>query len=425
MRKKLLNNLGLKLISLILAFLLWFLVVQFGDPKDDRDMGTIPVKLVNTELLEKENKVYEILDNTDTVRVTVSAPKSVFTQLRTSDITAEADVSKLTDINTVPISFKASNANVISIAGSHDTVRLNVEERADKYVTLVSNTVGTVAEGYMVASMTPDQNRIEVSGPKSVVEQVKEARVEIDVTDATTNLTANVDIKLYDVDGNEVKRANLGKNMDYVRVSVEVLATKGIPVRFAHTGTPAAGYMATGVIDSTADMVKIAGSANNLSRISEIVIPEELLDITGAEENLVRTIDIREYLPDNVRLADGGFNGRITFTVYIEPMVEKTLQIPVENISVINVPEADKFVVEINESAELVVALELTGLRDKIEPLRAEDMVGVVDIADWMESRRQDNLKIGSYVIPVTFRTDEQVIVTNEPAVKIIVKEAE
>ena len=57
MRKKLLNNLGLKLISLLLAFLLWFVVVQVGDPKDERDMGNIPVRLVNTELLEQEDKV--------------------------------------------------------------------------------------------------------------------------------------------------------------------------------------------------------------------------------------------------------------------------------------------------------------------------------------------------------------------------------
>ena len=82
MRKHLLNNLSLKLISLVLAFFLWFVVVQIGDPKDERDMGNIQVKLINTELLEQENKVYEVLDGSDKVRVKVYAPKSVFTQLR-------------------------------------------------------------------------------------------------------------------------------------------------------------------------------------------------------------------------------------------------------------------------------------------------------------------------------------------------------
>ncbi len=423
MRKRLLNNWGLKLISLVLAFLLWFLVVQMGDPKDDRDMGNIPVKLVNTELLEKENKVYEVLDNTDTVRVTVYAPKSVFTQLRSSDITAEADVSKLTDINTVPITFTASNANVVSIQGSHDVVRLNVEEKRNKYVPLVTNTVGEVAEGYMVASLTPDQNRIEVSGPQSAVEQVDHAGVEIDVTDATSNLTANVDIYLYDVNGNPVERANLVKNVDYVRMSVEILAVREVPVTFETTGTPRSGYMFTDVITAEPEKVRIAGSITAVSRINEIVVPGEKLDITGADEDITQVVDIREYLPENVRLADSGFNGRITVTAYIEPIVEKTFQIPMEDISVSHVPEG--FEAQINESAESMISLELTGLNEHIAALRQGGITGVVDIEAWMEEQNIENLRAGSYTIPVTFALDERITIKNPPSLKIVIKETD
>lgn len=420
MRKRLLNNWGLKLISLVLAFLLWFLVVQMGDPKDDRDMGSIQVKLVNTELLEKENKVYEVLDDTDTVRVKVYAPKSVFTQLRSSDITAEADVSKLTDINTVPITFTASNANVVSISGSHDVVRLNVEDKASKYVTLACSTTGDVADGYIVSSLTPDQNRIEVSGPKSAVEQVKYAGAEIDVTDATTNLTANVDVRLYDADGNQVERVNLVKNVDYVKMSVEVLATKEVPLQFSAAGSPAKGYMFTDVITSEPGTVMIAGSTHNLSRISELVIPEEELDITGADENVVRVVDIREYLPENVKLADSGFNGRVTVTAYIEPIVEKTLQVFMKDITVVNVPAG--FEAEINESAEDVIPLELSGLGELIEPLRQGNVLGTVDIAAWMEKEGIENLRAGSYTIPVTFMLDENIVIKNPLSVKVVIK---
>lgn len=423
MRKKLLNNWGLKLISLVLAFLLWFLVVQMGDPKDDRDMGNIQVKLVNTELFEKENKVYEVLDNTDTVRVKVYAPKSVFTQLRSSDIIAEADVSKLTDINTIPITFTASNANVVSISGSHDAVRLNVEEKASKYVTLMSSVTGTVAEGYVVSSLTPDQNRIEVSGPRSAVEQVKYAGAEIDVTDATTNLTANVDIKLYDVDGNPVERVNLVKNVDYVKMSVEVLATKEVPLKFTTTGTPADGYMFTGVIIGEPATIRIAGTTYNLSRVSEIIIPEEELDIAGADENVVRVVDIREYLPENIRLADSSFNGKATVTVYVEPIVEKTLQVFMSDIAVSNVPAG--FKAEISESAEHVIPLELAGLSELIDPLRQGNVLGTVDIAAWMDKQGIQVLKAGSYTIPVTFMLDENIVIKNPPSVKVVIKAEE
>lgn len=423
MRKKLLNNLGLKLISLLIAFLLWFVVVQVGDPKDDRDMGNIQVKLVNTDLLEKENKVYEILDNTDTVRVTVYAPKSVFAQLRNSDITAEADVSKLTDINTVPITFTASNANVVSIKGSHDVVRLNVEEKASKYVTLMSNTVGEVADGYMVYSLTPDQNRIEVSGPKSAVDQVKYAGVEIDVTDATSNLTANVDIRLYDAEGNKVERVNLVKNVDYVKMSAEILAVKEVPIELEVAGTPAKGYMATGRVVSDPITVKVAGSAYNLIRVGSIVIPAEEMDITGVEEDVVNIIDIREYLPDNIKLAESSFNGKITATAYIEPIEEKMLMVPAENVKVANLPEG--FAAEITESAEAAFTLAVSGLNAYIEPLDQESVTGTVNVGAWMEENGIETLREGSYTIPITFALNEAITIKEAVSVKIVIKQAE
>ncbi len=418
-----LNNLGLKLISLVLAFLLWFVVVQVGDPKDERDMGKIQVKLVNTDLLEKENKVYEILDNTDSVRVTVYAPKSVFTQLRNSDIIAEADVSKITDINTIPITFTASNANVVSIQGSHDVVKLNVEEKASKYVSLFTFTKGQVANGYMVYSMTPDQNRIEVSGPKSAVEQVKYAGVEIDVSEATSNLTANVDIKLYDAEGNVVERTNLVKNVDYVKISAEILAVKEVPIEIAASGTPAEGFMPTGVVQSNPATVEIAGSAHNLIKITSISIPAEVIDLTDAEADVTQVIDIKEYLPENIKLADTSFNGKITATAYVEPIVEKTLQVDIQNISVTAVPEG--FEAEIMESAESEISVEVQGLNDYIAPLRQESVTGVADIDAWMKEEGMQSLKAGTYDIPITFALDENIILKSSPTVKIVIKEEE
>lgn len=74
MRKKIFHNWGLKLASLLLASLIWFLVAEFGDPIVPVSFPNVRVILKNTEQLEKENKVYEVLDHTDTVRVTVWIP---------------------------------------------------------------------------------------------------------------------------------------------------------------------------------------------------------------------------------------------------------------------------------------------------------------------------------------------------------------
>ena len=55
LKKKLLHNWGLKIASIFLAFVIWFIVAQVGDPKDTRAYNNIQVRLVNTELLSEQN----------------------------------------------------------------------------------------------------------------------------------------------------------------------------------------------------------------------------------------------------------------------------------------------------------------------------------------------------------------------------------
>lgn len=417
MRKKLLKNWGLKLASLILAFVLWFLVVQIEDPIGDKRFNNIPVKLINTELLEDENKVYEVLDGTDTVSVRVSAPRSIREQLRSTDIVAEADISKLTDINTVAITYSV-NYDVDEIEGDHSVVRLSVEDKASKWVTLHCNTVGEVADGYMIANASSDQTRIEVTGPASVIGRIKDAGVDIDVTGATNNISANVEVQLYDSDGNLLEFSSIKKNVNYVHMSVEVLATKEIPVELNTMGVPAEGYLATGMVQSDPATVQIAGTASTLANVSKISIPEEQLNLTGASGNMVDIIDIREYLPDNVRLADSSFNGKITATVYVEPEAEKTLEVPAENITIINLPV--NLQAELYES-ETAYTLEVTGLEAYITPLVQSAVRGTLDIAAWMAEEEREELNPGTYTIPIAFELSEEINVKTVVYARVVI----
>ena len=416
MKKKLLNNWTLKLASLVLAFILWFLVVQIDDPKDSHTYNNIPVKLTNTELLDKENKVYEVLDDTDTVSVKVRAPRSVLSQLRSSDIVAVADMSKLTDINTIAISYTISNVDgVESIEGNHDAVRLNVEDKSTKWIKVVYNTVGEVADGYMLANVTSDQTLVEVSGPQSAVDEVSYAGAEIEVTGANSNLSANPDLVLYDKDGNPITQGNLKTNVDYVHMSVEVLAVKEVPVEVNYMGVPADGYMATGSVLCEPSTVKIAGTTYTLSGVTKISIPEDRLNITGQDSDMTDIINLKEYLPDNVRLADGDSSGKVNVTIYIEPIVEKTLEIPATNLSVTNVPEGLEAALPEDLTA---VTLDVSGFEDEISPLRQTAVTGVIDVAAWMEENDMTELNAGTYTLPVQFQLADA-ITTSDVNVKV------
>ena len=422
MKKKLTHNLGLKLASLALAFVLWFLVVQIENPKDTTTFSNIPVKLINTELLDEQNKVYEVLGNTDTLRrVTVKAARSITSQLRAGDIVAEADVSRLTDINTIVINCYVQNAAVDSIEGSHDVVRLNVEEKMSRWVSLSYNIVGEVADGYIVANVTQDQNRILVTGPESVVEKISYARTEIGVSGATTDQSANVAVVLYDKDGKVVEHENLVKNVNYVHISVEVLATKEVPVELNVSGTPGEGYLATGVVESSLPRVKIAGRPTALHSVKKISVPGEVLDITGAEGDMSFNIHLKEYLPENVRLTENG-SGIITVQVYIEPKMEKNLTLSRQNISINNLPQG--YTASIPEEIN-GYSLHVEGLAQWIDPLRSAELTGYLDIAAWMEKQGIKELVNGVYQIPISFNLADEITIVNPVMAQLVILKQE
>ena len=425
MKKLLTRNLGLKLASLLLAFVLWFLVAQIYDPKDTVTFNNIQVRLVNTELLDEEGKVYEVLDNSNLVRVTVTGPQSIVkSELRRSDIVAEADMSKLTDINTIAITYYCENISndSVEIKGNHDSVRLNVEDKTSKWIKLESNTIGDVASGYMIGNVTLDQTNIEVTGPKSAISQVDHAGVDINVTDSTTSLSANVDIKLYDADDNELVLESVKKNVDSAYMTVEVLATKEVPVEIEYMGVPEDGYMATGEVESSVPTVRIAGAVSTLAGISAITVPEDRMNITGQTDNLVDIINLKEYLPSNVRLADKSFDGKITATVYIEPIVSKDLTVAAENISVTGVP--DGMEAEITSTAE-EYNITVSGLSRDVSILRDSSVTGLLDLAQWMEDNGVEELTPGVYTIPVTFNLAEDITVAPDINIHIRLKNAD
>lgn len=425
MKKALTRNLGLKLASLVLAFVLWFLVAQIYDPKDTVTFNNIQVRLINTELLDEEGKVYEVLDNSNLVKVTVTGPQSIVkSELRRSDIVAEADMSKLTDINTIAITYYCENVSndSVEIKGNHDSVRLNVEDKTSKWIKLESNTIGEVASGYLIGNVTLDQTNIEVTGPKSAISQVDHAGVDINVTDSTSSLSANVDIKLYDADGNELTLESVKKNVNSAHMTVEVLATKEVPVEIEYMGVPEDGYMATGEVESSVPTVRIAGTASALVGISAITVPEERMNITGQSGDLVDIINLKEYLPSNVRLANKSFDGKITATVYIEPIDTKDLTIPADNISITGVP--DGMEAEVTSTAE-EYNITVSGLTRDVSILRDSSVTGVLDLNQWMEDNGLEELTPGNYTIPVTFNLSEDITVDTDVNIHIRLKNAD
>ncbi len=402
-KELLFNNWGLKLISLSIAFALWFVVISINDPIDDKTFTNIKVSLENTELLTDKGKVYEVLEGSNQLRqVTFNAPKSIREKIEASDIIAEADFNDMTSTDTVPIKFycpKYSN-DVTDITGNISYVKLNVEQKISKWIDIKYVPIGNVAEGHVIGDVNLDQNRLEITGPASKVDEVARAVVEVNVSDITNNISARGNIRLKNADGQTLNYDSIVKNIDNVKVEVVVYPTKEIPVVYTAMGAPGAGYMQTGEIDATPSTIKVAGPATLLNNTSELVVPREELDITGATENLVKDVNLRRLLPAGLSFADKSFDGKAKVTVFIEKVSEAELEITGLNLQITNKP--GNKVIEYAENVE-IPSLKIRGLERYVSTVNVDTLRGIVDIGAWMNDNRMVDLPSGTYQIPVEF----------------------
>lgn len=416
-----LNNWALKLFSLAAAFLLWLLVIVVEDPEAEKSFYDIQVRLVNTEVLEENGMVYEVLDRTDSVRsVTVTAPKTVRDELISTDIVAEADFSKLTAANTVEIRFYSLRYNdrISNITGSNEILKLNIEEKRTKRLSLELLTTGTVEDGYIINDLSADQNRIEVSGPASVISRIASASAVVDVTDSNSSISTYANVILYDAEGQVIETNNLSISVNSVLVHVNILASKTVPVRYSTVGIPASGYLFTGEISGRPEQVLIAGDPDALSDIRAIVVPGEELDITGCTEDLVTSVSLADYLPEGVLLAEEGFNGRATITVSIEPEFTRELRIPADHIRITDVPLG--YTVEL-EGGNTSYTLVARGLEEPVSRLDANALFGYIRMYNFMEDRNIEELEPGTYPVEVLFVQGDDLVYVEPLRVNIVI----
>lgn len=416
-KEKLLANWGLKLASFFIAFALWFVVIIIDDPVDAKTFTNIQVKLVNTELITDNNMVYEILEDSAIVKkVTFDAPKSVRDVIEATDIIAEADFENLTATDTVAITYSCPKyASVSNISGNVSNVKLSIEDKATKWVNIEYNVVGDVAEGFLIGDIGLDQNRLEIEGPASKVSEVNKAVIDVDVAGISADISTRADIHYQNLSGEKLAYDSLTSNVESVRVTVDVDATKAVPVKVTTMGVPAEGYMTTGEIAMTPQTILIAGDESLLKGINAITVAEEEVNVTGAIGNFEQIVDITKYLPQGTYLADDSFNGLVDVIVSIEQITSKEFTLLPEDIVVEGT--VDGMTVEITQEEEII--LTLLGLSADLQPIEKNNLHARLDVAKYMAEQDLETLSKGTY--PMELLIDVPQGVAQLEAVNVIV----
>lgn len=428
-KKWITNNLGLKVLAVLFSIALWLIVININDPVTYKSFSGIEVEILNQAALAEQGKVFEVLENTNVVNVTVNAKRSILDGISKENIRAVADLEDLSSMNTVSIhvSSTAYNDSLDSIKCNTENLKLSIEDLKRTQLVINTVTVGEPSEGYIVGSVATNQNVVRVSGPESAISQISRVEAAVSVEGMSSDISTNVDLRLYNEDGELVDTSNITKNIDSVSVNVGILATKTVPLTIPVTGTPESGFAATGEIVTEPTNITIAGKASVLDSVNDITIPEGSVDITGLRESHTGVVDVGNYLPDGVSFADKSFDGNVTVSVVIEQEVEEIVELPLSSVAVNNLPEG--FTAEVTyvstfgaEDAEAaVIPVTVAGLNAAVSQMTAGNVAASVDITSIMDTYNLEECREGTYQAPLSLTMPEGVRATGSYAVTVTI----
>ncbi len=423
------NNFGLKLLAVIISCGLWFMVDSIIDPVERKVFNNIPVEIINTELITNEGKVYEVLDGTDTVNITVIGKSSVFDYVSRDDLKAVADMSELTFMNTVSIKVSSTrNNSELEFRTNIDNVKLAIEkmERDQKVINV--STTGEPASGYVVGNIDPSQNVVRYSGPESLIEQIDHIDAVININGYSSDINTTADLKIYDAANNEIKSNSIKLNITTVDVAVSILATKIVPLSYVVPDEPAAGYVVNGEMISVPETIVIAGRSSVLDGVSRIVVSDPALTVEDLTESKTTIVNIRKYLPTGVQFADSSFNGNVSVTIGIEPLVTKELKVPTRNFAAGfaagNKPEnLNVSLKEVEEQESYTIRI--SGTRAAVDAVMDDSVIGVIDMDSLQQKLGLAEWSAGVYQGELTFNLPDTVKLEQSYQMTVILEEIE
>lgn len=387
MKKTFLNNLPLKLLSIVCAIILWLVVMNISDYSMTVEIDDIPVNQINGDILDELDQIYEV-EKGDTVDIIIKGRRSVVSQLSASDFVATADLSSMSITNTVQIAIEPVNQslkNDISITCVDNVMKLILEDKVSMQFPVYVNVQGNPKDSYAVCETVSSPNMITVEGPESTVNKIVTVEAAISVSGKSNEFDSVGDIKLYDAYGDIISSDKLTVNHQSVDINVKIYPKKTVPVNVNVKGRPEDGY-AIAEVQYQPQTIVIAGPQEDVDDIESIDIND--ISVSGLNDNLQTTVSINKYLPEGVIVTDTSMD--VVVNVVIEKMDSKIISLAVKDVALNNKQEGYTYTLSLSND----FGIEVAGLSHIIEDIQAEDINPSIDCSD---------LTIGEHAIIITF----------------------
>lgn len=362
------RNGAIKVISVVIAFILWLYAVSELNPEATKSITDIPIIVQNAD--ELWNKGLTLAKDPPTkTSIRIRGLGNDISKVNLNNIKAILDLSIIENdgVQQVQLDIEGLTPREVRL-DTIPEVSVTINKVTNKIIPVNIRYVGAQPKEYYIHEATADPKNITIIGAESIVNSVVKAVVEVNLENAKEKLELSLPITLYDASDKKVEPRYIEMLQKFVMVTVPIYPLKTLPVSATVTGEPAIGFIVKSVVVEP-DKIVVNGDPAVISKLEKLATEE--IDISGKSGDVNVKIPI-EAIPgvffDTGKVRD--VNVRIDIE---EQTIERSFEL--KSISLNNIPEGYEA-----ELMTQLVRVTLSGRYSAIDKLDVDSLKPSVDL---------------------------------------------
>ncbi len=301
------KNIMIKVVSLIFAMILWGYVLTNVNPSRTKIISDVPVVTTGVSDFNARNLVVrgDLSSILGSVDVKLTTDITHYFDVTSENISATVNLGTVTEAGVVslPVVAESSIGNVVSTDPSYINVEIDVLDTKRIPIDVVYE--GELPEGYWHSTPVLGREDIEISGPKTDVQNVVKAICVIPLSDQTESYNQTFDLQLLDDEGNVISSDIFKSSVTHsVTVRMDILPTKTVDISLDGAIMGESMIPDTYEITNTTiepNSITVAAPQDVLDNINELYL--ESIDVSGRTKSFSEFAQIK--LPTGVTSVDG------------------------------------------------------------------------------------------------------------------------
>ena len=389
------RNVGLKLLAVLFALMLWSYVISSNTDITRTKTHTGLQGYVTGQVSLEVYDLAMVSDPTEAlsnVTVDVDVPQINYADSTPENIQVTLDISSVRTAGTQEVPIKATTAYGTVTRIYPSSLTLTFEPLDSRSIPVNVNMTGKDEDSYWYNCSRINPSQITISGATSLVQDINSIVVNVDMSDHTDSFSTSRAIILLDSEGNIIPNTLLSRSSSSVSLNMEVYPTKELEVSTA-TDDVIVGQVAPGYIIEAITVqprtIKVAADQDLLDSLDSLII--EPIEIDSPSQSFTRKASISGL---------SNFKYIASEQVYVNVQIaEETISDWIEDVDIMFIGLEDDLTITEGRGT---VAVHVTGPRSRVEAINPDNLSVVVDLS---------GLEAGSYELVPEPETE------NHPAV--------